>query len=86
MSHGPTGHLMLMKEQLHTAYRLLSCPHGHGSVLQSNYLPRLCGCETWFRVIRKVGIELLKTAVMKSSVFWDTTLCSPLKVNREFRR
>jgi hypothetical protein len=28
-----------------------------------------------------VGSEVLTTAVIKSSVFWDITLCSPLKVN-----
>jgi hypothetical protein len=28
--------------------------------------------------------EVLKTVVMKSTIFWDLTSCSPLKVNRRF--
>jgi hypothetical protein len=28
-----------------------------------------------------VGFEVPTAAVMRTSVFWDTTLCSPLKVN-----
>jgi hypothetical protein len=31
-----------------------------------------------------VGFEVLTAVVMKSSVFWDITPCSPLKVNRHF--
>jgi hypothetical protein len=31
-----------------------------------------------------VGFEVLTAVVMKSSVFWDITPCSPLKVNRCF--
>jgi hypothetical protein len=31
-----------------------------------------------------VGFEVLTAVVMKSSVFWDETLCSPLKANRRF--
>jgi hypothetical protein len=31
-----------------------------------------------------VGFEVLTPVVMKSTIFWDTTLCSPLKVNRRF--
>jgi hypothetical protein len=31
-----------------------------------------------------VGFEGLTAVVVKSSVFWDITLCSPLKVNRRF--
>jgi hypothetical protein len=30
------------------------------------------------------GLEVLTPVVKKSSVFWDMTLCSPLKVNRRF--
>jgi hypothetical protein len=29
-----------------------------------------------------VGFEVLTAVVMKSTIFWDITLCSPLKVNR----
>jgi hypothetical protein len=31
-----------------------------------------------------VGFEVLTAVVMKSSIFWDITPCSPLKVNRLF--
>jgi hypothetical protein len=31
-----------------------------------------------------VGFEVLTAVVMKSPIFWDITLCSPLKVNRRF--
>jgi hypothetical protein len=31
------------------------------------------------------AFELLVAGVVKSSVYWDTTLCCPLKVNRRFR-
>jgi hypothetical protein len=33
-----------------------------------------------------VGVEVLTGVVMKSTIFWDITLCSPLKVNRRFGR
>jgi hypothetical protein len=32
-----------------------------------------------------VGFEVLTPVVMKNSVFWDITPCSPLKVKRRFR-
>jgi hypothetical protein len=31
-----------------------------------------------------VGFDVFTAVIMKSSVFWDITLCSPLKVNRRF--
>jgi hypothetical protein len=31
-----------------------------------------------------VGAEVLTVVIMKSSIFWDRTPCSPLKVNRRF--
>jgi hypothetical protein len=34
------------------------------------------------KVVTFVGFEVLTVAVNKSSVFWDKTPCSPLKVNR----
>jgi hypothetical protein len=37
------------------------------------------------RASEYVGFEVLTAAVMNSSVFWDTTPCSPLKINRRFR-
>jgi hypothetical protein len=42
-------------------------------------------CRYNFRVQHYVvGDEILTTVVMKSSIFWDITLCSPLNVNRRF--
>jgi hypothetical protein len=35
---------------------------------------------------RDVEFEILTAVVMKSSIFWDITPCSPLKVNRHFGR
>jgi hypothetical protein len=35
--------------------------------------------------IDDVGFEVLTPVVMNSSVFWDITPCSPLKVNRRLR-
>jgi hypothetical protein len=35
---------------------------------------------------RYAGFEVLTAVVMKSSIFWDITMCSPLKVNRRFGR
>jgi hypothetical protein len=32
-----------------------------------------------------VGFEVLTKVVMKNCVFWDMTLCSPLRVNQRFR-
>jgi hypothetical protein len=31
-----------------------------------------------------VGFEVFTTVVMKSIIFWDMTLCSPLSANRRF--
>jgi hypothetical protein len=31
-----------------------------------------------------VGFEVLRAVVMKCSIFWDITTCSPLKINRRF--
>jgi hypothetical protein len=31
-----------------------------------------------------VGFEVLIEVAMKSTVFWDITLCSPLKVSQHF--
>jgi hypothetical protein len=32
-----------------------------------------------------VGFEVLTVVIMKSSIFWDVTVCSRVKVNRRFR-
>jgi hypothetical protein len=34
--------------------------------------------------IRVVGFAVLTAVVMKSSIFWDITPCSPFQVNRRF--
>jgi hypothetical protein len=46
-------------------------------------------CETWSPKLReehrlRVKSEVLTAVVMKRSVFWDITQCSPLKVNQSF--
>jgi hypothetical protein len=38
-------------------------------------------CEIMFK---PVGFEILTAVIMKNSVFWNITPCSPLKVNRRF--
>jgi hypothetical protein len=38
----------------------------------------------WWTDKNQVGIEVLTAVVMKSSIFWDITPCSPLKVNQCF--
>jgi hypothetical protein len=41
--------------------------------------------DLWLMVCGKhdlfVGFEVLTAAVMKGTVFWDITPCSPLKIN-----
>jgi hypothetical protein len=34
--------------------------------------------------MQHAGFEVLTTAIMKSSAFWDITPCIPLNVNRHF--
>jgi hypothetical protein len=36
------------------------------------------------KLIKYVGFDILTSVVVKSSIFWDITPCSPLKVNRRF--
>jgi hypothetical protein len=35
--------------------------------------------------VKKVGFEVLTAVVMKSSILWNITHCSPLKINLRFR-
>jgi hypothetical protein len=35
-------------------------------------------------ILKTVGFEVLTAVVMKSTIFWDITPCSPLSVNRCF--
>jgi hypothetical protein len=44
-----------------------------------SYISTLCGLDT-----DDVRFDVLTAVVIKSSVFWDITLCSPLKFNRRF--
>jgi hypothetical protein len=37
--------------------------------------------ESVLTITRYVGFEVLTAVVMKSTIFWDITPCSPLKVN-----
>jgi hypothetical protein len=37
-----------------------------------------------FMFTQVVGFEVLTVVVMKSNIFWDIMLCSPLKVNQHF--
>jgi hypothetical protein len=43
-------------------------------------MPLFCKCNSQ----QSVGFEVLTAVVMKCTVFWDTTPCSPLKINRRF--
>jgi hypothetical protein len=45
-----------------------------------------CSCTPLMSIAKYnfVGSEVLTAVVMNSSVFWDVTSCSPLKVNRHF--
>jgi hypothetical protein len=36
------------------------------------------------RLLRHVGFEVITAVVLKSTIFWDRTPCSPLKVNQQF--
>jgi hypothetical protein len=36
-------------------------------------------------VFALVGLEILTVVIMKSFIFWDVTLCSPVNVNQRFR-
>jgi hypothetical protein len=44
--------------------------------------PTACMSSYVFWPIKTKGVEVLTAVVMKSSIFWDTKPCSPLKVNR----
>jgi hypothetical protein len=44
------------------------------------------GCILSMKEGREVGYKALTAVVMKSSVFWDITPCSPVKVNIFFGR
>jgi hypothetical protein len=44
-----------------------------------------CFTTRWY-VTTGQGFEVLTAVVMKSTIFWDITPCSPVKVNRRFGR
>jgi hypothetical protein len=51
----------------------------------SNEIASSFGCDVIYIFKENdVGFEILAAVVMKNSVFWDTTLCNPSKVNRRF--
>jgi hypothetical protein len=41
--------------------------------------------SNFYVTLKYVGFEVLTEVVMKTSIFWDITPCSPLKDNRRFR-
>jgi hypothetical protein len=41
-------------------------------------------CHNYFTIPIHVGSEVLTAVVMKSTIFWDITLCSPLSANLRF--
>jgi hypothetical protein len=40
--------------------------------------------KLFLKLVFCVGIEVLTAVIMKSTIFWDITPCSPLSVNRRF--
>jgi hypothetical protein len=49
------------------------------------WLLSLCALVSYFKRDKYyVGFEVLTAVVMKNTIFWDMTLCSPLSVNRRF--
>jgi hypothetical protein len=52
-----------------------------------NLLVRVLFESHWYLILSNliyVWLEILTTVVMENPVFWDITLCSPLKVKRRF--
>jgi hypothetical protein len=49
-------------------------------------IKQLLAHKLWEFLHRKVGLgyEVLTALVMKSTIFWDTTSCSPLKVKKVY--
>jgi hypothetical protein len=50
-----------------------------------NQLIQLIAREYFTEHFNYVGFEVHTTVVMKSSIFWDITACTPLKVKRRLR-
>jgi hypothetical protein len=48
------------------------------------YYPSICLEGLRRFTIHFIGFEVLAAVVMKNSIFWDVTPCSPLKVSRRF--
>jgi hypothetical protein len=53
-------------------------------IIISNTLIRRAAIKFCFRRQILVGSEILTAVVMKSSIFWDIMLCSPLKISLHF--
>jgi hypothetical protein len=71
--------------------RLLSCPQRREVRIECEILYSHClGRRPCIQGVSKISIQPLLLFVTnhilkKSSIFWDETPCSPLKVNRRFR-
>jgi hypothetical protein len=63
-----------------TVFLSFSKPLNKDSLFPDPYL--------WFPICMNnlplVGLEVLTAVITKSSIFWDVTLCSPLKVSPRF--
>jgi hypothetical protein len=66
----------------------LSASHRVFSIIKGEFsIPKLVYSTTnigFLNTPKDVGFEVLTAVVMKSTIFWDITLCSPLSVNQRF--
>jgi hypothetical protein len=60
---------------------LLPCPHATARETLNGFARK----PTLENFTHYVGFEVITAVVMKSTIFWDMTTCSPLKVNRSER-
>jgi hypothetical protein len=60
------------------------CIHMHYRQTPAVLLGELKHCFSYTNMFEFVGFEVLKAVVIKSTIVWDITPCSPLKVNRSF--
>jgi hypothetical protein len=72
MFHTKNYSLLYNTRQWSTSIWVTSVQHAHCPL-----------CKAKFN-INFVGFEVLMAVVTKSSIFWDITQCSPLKLNRRF--
>jgi hypothetical protein len=57
---------------------------GENKILSGKWTELLSRLDT-ISYYKYLGFEVLTAVDMKSSIFWDITMCSQLKVNRRFR-